>query len=78
MLSDAVALKEAHGDPDGAAFLKDVSPMAWHHINLHGQYAFGAEPTAVPLAHCVATIVQYQPPAKPAPAAVTPAKVHAG
>ena len=73
MLSDAVALKESHGDTDGAAFLKDVSPMAWHHINVGGQYAFGDEPAAVPLAHCVATIVQYQPPEKLTPAAAAPA-----
>ena len=72
MLSDAVALKEAHGDAAGAAFLKDVSPMAWHHINLHGQYAFGDEPDAVPLAHCVATMVQYHPADTPTPAEVTP------
>jgi TnpA family transposase len=69
MLSDAVALKEAHGDGEGAAFLKDVSPVGWHHINLHGQYAFGDEPDAVPLAHCVATIVQYHPADTPSVAA---------
>lgn len=73
MLSDAVALKESHGDEAGAAFLKEVSPIAWHHINLHGQYAFGDEPAAVPLAHCVATIVQYHPADRPTPADGVPA-----
>lgn len=72
MLSDAVALKQAHGDADGAAFLKDVSPVGWHHVNLHGQYAFGDEPAAVPLAHCVATLVQYHPPDTLTPAEIIP------
>jgi hypothetical protein len=53
--------------------LKEVSPMAWHHINLHGQYAFGDEPDAVPLAHCVATIVQYYPADTATPAEGIPA-----
>jgi TnpA family transposase len=45
ILSKLLEHKEATGDTHGAALLKQVSPIAWQHINLQGRYEFtkGAE-----------------------------------
>ncbi len=40
ILSDLLAYRESIGDIEGAAALKNVSPVAWQHINLHGRYEF--------------------------------------
>jgi hypothetical protein len=36
ILSSLLSYKERTGDSQGAALLKQVSPVAWQHINLHG------------------------------------------
>ncbi len=45
ILSNLLAYKEKTGDVQGAALLKQVSPVAWQHINFYGHYEFkkGAE-----------------------------------
>jgi Tn3 transposase DDE domain len=40
ILSNLLAYKEGLGDHWGAGLLKQVSPMAWQHINLHGRFEF--------------------------------------
>jgi hypothetical protein len=40
ILSTLLAYRQSVGDIEGAAYLKKVSPVAWHHINLHGRYEF--------------------------------------
>jgi Tn3 transposase DDE domain len=39
-LSKLLAHKESRGDMQGAALVKQVSPVAWQHINLYGRYEF--------------------------------------
>ena len=40
ILSNLLAHKQGMSDYQGAALLKQVSPVAWQHINLHGRYEF--------------------------------------
>ena len=44
ILSELLAYKEISGDVQGAALLKQVSPVAWQHINLYGRYEFNKRP----------------------------------
>jgi len=39
--------KEAAGDIQGAERLKQVSPVAWQHINFFGRYEFRKGPEAI-------------------------------
>jgi TnpA family transposase len=47
LLSNLLDYKEAAGDIEGAALLKQVSPIAWQHINLYGRYEFRKGPEAI-------------------------------
>jgi Tn3 transposase DDE domain len=40
LLSNLLDSKEAVGDGQGAERLKQVSPVAWQHINFFGRYEF--------------------------------------
>jgi len=40
ILSNLLTYRESIGDIEGAAALKNVSLVAWQHINLHGRYEF--------------------------------------
>jgi TnpA family transposase len=44
ILSHLLAHKETTGDKQGAEKLKQVSPVAWQHINLYGRYEFSKQP----------------------------------
>jgi hypothetical protein len=54
ILSSLLVHKERTGDRQGATLLKQVSPVAWQHINLHGRYEFRKSPEAID----IDTIVQ--------------------
>src|SRR5580692_2249077 len=41
------ALWDRRGDMQGAALVKQVSPVAWQHINLYGRYEFRKRPEPV-------------------------------
>jgi len=47
LLSDLLEYKEAAGDIQGAERLKQVSPVAWQHINFFGRYEFRKGPEAI-------------------------------
>jgi TnpA family transposase len=47
ILSNLLARKEESGDSQGAALLKQVSPVAWQHINFYGRYEFTREPEQI-------------------------------
>ena len=47
ILSHLLAHKEGMGDQQGAALLKQVSLVAWQHINLHGRYEFRKSPEPI-------------------------------
>jgi TnpA family transposase len=40
ILSHMLSYNETTGDSQGAEMVKQVSPVAWKHINLHGRYEF--------------------------------------
>ena len=47
LLSNLLDSKEAAGDIEGAERLKQVSPVAWQHINFFGRYEFRKGPEAI-------------------------------
>jgi TnpA family transposase len=47
ILSNLVAYKEKSGDSLGVALLKQLSPLAWQHINFYGRYEFAKGPQLV-------------------------------
>jgi hypothetical protein len=47
ILSHLLAHKENTGDRYGADLVKEVSPVAWQHINLYGRYEFREQPAPV-------------------------------
>ena len=47
LLSNVLECKEAAGDVQGAERLKQVSPVAWQHINFFGRYEFRKGPEAI-------------------------------
>ena len=47
LLSNVLAHKEGVGDAEGAALLKQISPVAWQHINLYGRYEFRNSPEII-------------------------------
>ena len=47
ILSSLLKYKERIGDSEGAALLKQVSPVAWQHINLQGRYKFNNWPEPI-------------------------------
>ena len=44
ILAHLLSHKETTGDNQGADLLKQVSPVAWQHINFHGRYEFSKQP----------------------------------
>ena len=47
LLSKLLAHKESRGDMQGAALVKQASPVAWQHVNLYGRYEFRKQPEPV-------------------------------
>ena len=47
LLSKLLAHKESRGDMQGAALVKQVSPVVWQHVNLYGRYEFRKQPEPV-------------------------------
>jgi Tn3 transposase DDE domain len=47
LLSKLLAHKESQGDMQGAALVKQASPVAWQHVNLYGRYEFRKKPEPV-------------------------------
>jgi Tn3 transposase DDE domain len=58
ILSRLLAHKEAAGDREGTAMLKQVSPVAWQYINFYGRYEFTKAPTPINLDGIVAELAQ--------------------
>lgn len=60
ILEQAIAAKEAAGEVADAAFLRTVSPVAWHHINFYGKFSFYADVMPAPIADCIAAVLAYR------------------
>jgi TnpA family transposase len=58
ILSRLLAKKEAAGDTEGTEAIKQVSPIAWQHINLYGRYEFTKRPTPIDLETLVEALAQ--------------------
>jgi TnpA family transposase len=58
ILSGILAHKERAGDTAGAEALRQVSPVAWQHINFYGRYAFTKRPEPIDLAGIVQELAQ--------------------
>jgi hypothetical protein len=58
LLSNVLAHKEAAGDVQGANLLKQVSPVAWQHINCFGRYEFRKGPEAINMHEIVRELAQ--------------------
>lgn len=49
LLSNLLAHKERSGDTQGTELVKQISPVAWQHINFYGRYEFTKGPEPVSL-----------------------------
>jgi len=49
LVSNVLAYKEGVGDTQGAALLKQISPVAWQHINWYGRYECSKSPEIIDL-----------------------------
>ena len=58
LLSNVLDSKEAAGDVEGAERLKQVSPVAWQHINFFGRYEFRKGPEAINMREIVRELGQ--------------------
>ena len=54
------AHKENTGDKYGADLVKEVSPVAWQHINLYGRYEFREQPAPVDVEEIVRVLADIQ------------------
>src|SRR5271166_2308483 len=69
LLSKLLAHKESRGDMQGAALVKQVSPVAWQHINLYGRYEFRKRPEPVDVDEIVRELAEIRIGTEPALAA---------
>jgi len=58
ILSHLLSHKETTGDSQGAELLKQVSPVAWQHINLHGRYEFSKRPEHININDIIQELIQ--------------------
>jgi TnpA family transposase len=58
ILSRLLAHKEAAGDAAGVALLRQISPIAWQHINFYGRYEFTKGPALINLDAIVEELAQ--------------------
>jgi len=60
ILSHLLAHKENTGYKCGADLVKEVSPVAWQHINLYGRYEFRQQPAPVDVEEIVRELADVQ------------------
>ncbi len=60
ILSKLLSHKEEAGDSQNAEMLKQVSPIAWQHINLHGRYEFSKQPEDINMDDIIERLAQIQ------------------
>ncbi len=58
ILSTLLSLKERTGDTQETARLKQISPIAWQHINLQGRYEFTKQPEKIDLNTIIQELAQ--------------------
>ena len=60
ILSNLLSYKEKTGNIQDAEMLKQISPIAWQHINLHGRYEFSKQPEGINIDDIVERLAQTQ------------------
>lgn len=60
ILQQAIDTKTAIGMLTDSAFLRTVSPVAWHHINFGGRLTFFADLHPAPILASVAAVLAYR------------------
>jgi TnpA family transposase len=60
ILSNVLAHRESSGDVEGVEALKQISPVAWQHINLYGRYEFRKCSEPIDLDDIVRQLTQVQ------------------
>ena len=60
ILSNLLDYRERTGDVHGAALLKQVSPVAWQHLNFYGRYEFRKGPEVIDINEVVKELSQMQ------------------
>ena len=60
LLSKLLAYKENSGDRQGATLLKQISPVAWQHLNFYGRYEFTNHPTPINMDAIVQELAQIE------------------
>ena len=60
ILSNLLSHKEKAGESQNADLLKQVSPIAWQHINLHGRYEFSKQAENINMDDMVKRLAQIQ------------------
>jgi TnpA family transposase len=58
ILSHLLAYRQSIGDLEGIAQLKQVSPVAWQHVNLHGRFQFSDQPQLINMESIIRTLAQ--------------------
>ena len=58
ILSTLLSLKERTGDTQETVRIKQISPIAWQHINLQGRYEFSKQPDNIDLNTIVQELAQ--------------------
>lgn len=58
ILSNLLSHKEKTGDNQGTDLLKQISPIAWQHINLHGRYEFSKGPEHISIDDIIHELAQ--------------------
>ena len=58
ILSNLLSYKERSGDVHGADRLKQVSPVAWQHINFYGRYEFSKQPETIDMDAIIQELAQ--------------------
>ena len=59
-LSNLLDYRERTGDIQGTALLKQVSPVAWQHLNFYGRYEFRKGPEIIDINEVVKELSQMQ------------------
>ena len=63
ILSNLLSYKEKIGNTQDAEMIKQISPIAWQHINLHGRYEFSKQTEGININEIVEQLAQIQVPA---------------
>ena len=58
LLSNLLTYKESQGDIQDVVLLKQVSPVAWQHINMFGRYEFGKRPEVIDMKTMIQELAQ--------------------